>query len=135
MRLLLDTHILLWWLTDGARIPQESREAIQEGKNQVFVSAASAWEISIKRSLGKLRAPTDLKNQVKSARFEVLSVTIDHALAVADLPAHHSDPFDRILVAQALVEDMMVVTVDPKIHRYDVAVFGRAGRPHPGSST
>ena len=125
VRLLLDTHILLWWLTDGSRIPQESREVIRDGKNQVFISSASAWEIAIKRGLGKLRVPGDLKEQVQTARFEVLNVTIDHALAVSDLPAHHSDPFDRILVAQALVEDLTMVTRDPKIHRYDVAVLGR----------
>jgi len=125
VRLLLDTHILLWWLTDGSRIPQESREVIRDGKNQVFISSASAWEIAIKRGLGKLRAPGDLKEQVQTARFEVLNVTIDHALAVSDLPAHHSDPFDRILVAQALVEDLTMVTQDPRIHRYDVAVLGR----------
>lgn len=125
MRLLLDTHILLWWLTDDRRIPAESREIIRDGKNQVFVSAASAWEIAIKRSLGKLRAPADLKAQIQTARFEVLNVTIDHALAVSDLPAHHSDPFDRILVAQALFEGLTVVTQDPKIHRYEVAVLAR----------
>jgi PIN domain nuclease of toxin-antitoxin system len=125
VRLLLDTHILLWWLTDGRRIPQESREVIREGKNQVFVSSVSAWEIAIKQSLGTLRAPADLKAQVQTARFEVLDVTIDHALAAVDLPAHHSDPFDRMLVAQALFEGLTIVTHDPKIHRYEVAVLGR----------
>lgn len=125
MRLLLDTHILIWWLTGSSRISPESREAIRKGKNQVFVSSASAWEIAIKRGLGKLRAPDDLKAQIGLARFEALNITIDHALAAGDLPAHHSDPFDRLLVAQALVEDLTVVTHDPQIHRYDVAVFGR----------
>jgi len=125
VRLLLDTHILLWWLTDGSRIPQKPREVIRDGKNQVFISSASAWEIAIKRSLGKLRAPADLKDQVQTARFEVLNVTIDHALAVGDLPAHHSDPFDRMLVAQAILEDLTMVTQDPKIGRYEVAVLDR----------
>ena len=125
MRLLLDTHILLWWLTDGSRIPQESREAIRDGKNQVFISSASAWEIAIKRSLGKLRTPADLKDQLQTARFEVVNVTIDHALAVGDLPAHHSDPFDRMLVAQAILEGLTMVTQDPKIHPHEVAVLGR----------
>lgn len=125
MRLLLDTHILLWWLTDDRRMPAESREIIREGRNQVFISSASAWEIAIKRSLGRLRAPTDLKAQIRTARFEVLNVTIDHALGVGDLPAHHSDPFDRILVAQALYEGLTMVTLDPEIHRYEVAVLGR----------
>ncbi len=124
MRLLLDTHILLWWLTDDPRMPEKSREVIRDGKNQVFISSASAWEMVIKKSLGKLRIPADLKGQIETARFEVLNVTIDHALAVGDLPAHHFDPFDRILVAQALFEDLTIVTQDPMIHRYDVSVFG-----------
>lgn len=125
MRLLLDTHILLWWLTDNLRITPQSREIIQEGTNQVFISAASAWEIAIKSSLGKLRAPADLKDQIETARFDVLNVTVDHALAVGYLPDHHSDPFDRMLVAQARFEGLTMVTEDPKIHRYEVAVLGR----------
>lgn len=101
------------------------REALRQGTNQVFVSSASAWEIAIKQSLGKLRAPADLKAQIQTARFEMLNVTIDHALAVGDLPAHHSDPFDRILVAQALFEELTMVTQDPKIHRYGLDALGR----------
>jgi PIN domain nuclease of toxin-antitoxin system len=75
--------------------------------------------------LGKLRAPADLKAQIQTARFAVLNVTVDHALGVGDLPAHHSNPFDRILVAQALFEGLTMVTQDPKLHRYEVAVLGR----------
>lgn len=125
MRLLLDTHILLWWLTDPDRIPKESREAVRDGNNQAFVSSASAWEIAIKRRLGKLRGPADLKDQIHKARFELLNITIDHALGVGDLPDHHSDPFDRLLVSQALFDGLTIVTLDPRIQRYDVAVLSR----------
>jgi PIN domain nuclease of toxin-antitoxin system len=125
LRLLLDTHILLWWLADEMRIPERNREVIRDGRNQVFVSAASAWEIAIKRRLGKLRAPADLKAQIINARFELLNVTIDHALAVEGLPDHHSDPFDRMLVAQARSENLTMVSEDPKVRLYDLPVLGR----------
>lgn len=125
MRLLLDTHILLWWLADEMRIPEQHREVIRDGRNQVFVSAASAWEIAIKRRLGKLRTPADLKTQITNARFELLNVTIDHALAIEGLPDHHSDPFDRMLVAQARSENLTMVSEDPKVRLYDLPVLGR----------
>jgi PIN domain nuclease of toxin-antitoxin system len=107
------------------RIPEQHREVIRDGRNQVFVSAASACEIAIKRRLGKLRAPADLKTQITNARFELLNVTIDHALAIEDLPDHHSDPFDRMLVAQARSEDLTMVSEDPKVRLYDLPVLGR----------
>ena len=125
MRLLLDTHILLWWLADELRIPEKHREIIRDGKNQVLVSTASAWEVAIKQRLGKLRAPADLKSQVKAARFELLNITIDHALAVGELPDHHSDPFDRMLIAQARIEGLTLVTEDPKFRSYDLTILGR----------
>ena len=125
MRLLLDTHILLWWLADELRIPEKHREIIRDGKNQVLVSTASAWEVAIKQRLGKLRAPADLKSQLKAARFELLNITIDHALAVGELPDHHSDPFDRMLIAQARIEGLTLVTEDPKFLSYDLTILGR----------
>lgn len=123
MRLLLDTHVLLWALTDDRRLAPEARAAISDGRNAVFVSAASAWEITIKRALGKLRAPSDLALQLREARFEDLDVSVDHALAVGDLPDHHRDPFDRLLVAQATVAGLTLVTHDPQIQRYDIAIL------------
>lgn len=123
MRLLLDTHALLWALTDDARLQQDARERIADGRNQVLVSAASAWEITIKRAVGKLRAPDDLARQVAQARFDPLDITIEHAVAVGDLPNHHRDPFDRLLVAQARVDGLTIVTHDVQIERYDVAVL------------
>jgi len=123
LRLLLDTHVLLWALADDPRLTLEDRAAITDGRAEVFVSAASAWEITIKRALGKLRAPDDLREQLAVARFEGLDVSIEHALAVGELPDHHRDPFDRILIAQARVEGLTIVTYDAQIKRYDVAVF------------
>jgi PIN domain nuclease of toxin-antitoxin system len=125
LRLLLDTHILLWWLADEGRIPEKHREIIRDGRTQVFVSAASTWEVVIKQRLGKLRAPADLKAQVEAARFELLNITIDHALAFGDLPDHHSDPFDRMLIAQARTESLILVTEDPKLRLYDLPILGR----------
>lgn len=123
MRLLLDTHVLLWALADDARLLPSARDRIADGRSSVFVSAVSAWEITIKRALGKLRVPDDLVEQLRMARFEDLDITIEHALAVADLPDHHRDPFDRLLVAQARVDGLTIVTHDPQVQQYDVAVL------------
>ena len=123
MRLLLDTHVLLWALTDDPRLGTEARDAISDGQNAVFVSAVSAWEITIKGALGKLRVPDDLPAQLQDARFEGLDVTIEHALAVGNLPEHHRDPFDRLLIAQARVSTLTLVTHDPQVQRYDVALL------------
>ena len=123
MRLLLDTHVLLWSLADDPRLATSVRDLIIDSEVEVFVSAASAWEITIKQGLGKLRAPDDLAAQLVAARFEALPITVDHAVAVLDLPDHHRDPFDRMLIAQARVEGLTVVTHDPQIGRYEVAVL------------
>lgn len=120
MRLLLDTHVLLWALLDSERLHPQSRAAIVDGRNEVLVSTASAWEITIKRGLGKLDAPHDLPEQLRNARFEVLPVGLAHALAVGELPDHHRDLFDRLLVAQARVEELTLVTADPALRAYDV---------------
>lgn len=123
MNLLLDTHTLLWALADDPTLAGPARRAIVDGRNRVLVSAASAWEITIKAALGKLRAPDDLPTQLERARFEPLDIAVAHALAVAHLPDHHADPFDRMLIAQARSEDLTLVTRDARIQRYDVAVM------------
>ena len=123
MRLLLDTHVLLWSLADDPRLATSVRDLIIDSEVGVFVSAASAWEITIKQGLGKLRAPDDLPAQLVAARFEALPISVEHAVAVLDLPDHHRDPFDRMLIAQARVEGLTVVTHDPQIGRYEVAVL------------
>jgi PIN domain nuclease of toxin-antitoxin system len=121
-RLLIDTDALLWWLTDDARLSPAAREAIAEPTNETLASAASAWEIAIKRSLGKLNAPDDLLTQVVTQGFEWLAISAEHAWEVSSLPLHHRDPFDRLLVAQSLVERAPIVTADERFAPYGVAV-------------
>lgn len=120
MNLLLDTHALLWWLADDGRLSKDAREVISKPKNTVFVSAASAWEISIKRALGKLEAPENLTVAVSTSGFKELGITIEHALAAGQLPDHHMDPFDRMLVAQATIESLTVVTRHAWIVSYQI---------------
>ena len=123
MVLSLDTHVLLWWLADDATLSQTARAAISDGRNLVFVSAAAAWEIVIKSALGKLDIPSNLEAALTANRFQPLPITIPHALAVADLPHHHYDPFDRLLIAQAKVEGFTLVTGDAQIKKYDVSIM------------
>ena len=123
MRLLLDTHALLWWLADSKELSVDARSAIADGSNEVVVSAASAWEVSIKRAAGKLRAPDDLTNAVEDAHLTQLPITLEHAIRAGALPAHHRDPFDRMLIAQALVEGLTIVTRDPRFEPYGVPLL------------
>ena len=118
--LLLDTHVLLWWLDDPSLIAGQARELIADPRRPVFVSAAAAWEITIKRQLGKLDAPDDLEDALERERFQHLPIAIRHAVAVAELPPIHGDPFDRIQIAQARLEGLTIVTRDGWIPRYDV---------------
>jgi PIN domain nuclease of toxin-antitoxin system len=122
VRLLLDTHALLWWLGEPERLRPEAREAIAAPRALVYVSAASAWEIAIKLGLGKLVVPPDVRTWLPDAlaatRFTPLPVTIEHALGVEQLPSHHADPFDRLLIAQALAEQLTLVTRDPSFRPY-----------------
>lgn len=120
MQLLLDTHALIWWLSNDSTLSAKAKEAIADSDNIVFVSAASAWEIAIKKSLGKLQAPDDLTVQINEKRFKPLAISIDHALIVEKLPLHHQDPFDRILIAQAMYENSIVITRDRKFELYEV---------------
>jgi PIN domain nuclease of toxin-antitoxin system len=120
MTLLLDTHVLLWWLQDAAELSRTARKAIQDGKNPVYISAAVAWEIAIKKALGKLEAPDNLEEVMGANRFLPLPITIAHALAVQTLPDHHRDPFDRLLIAQALHEGFRLVNRDADIAKYPV---------------
>lgn len=111
-RLLLDTHAVLWWLVDDPWLSKTAREAIADPANEPLVSAASAWEIAIKRELGKLDAPDDLVETIAVEGFAWLDVTAEHAWVVGDLPLHHRDPFDRMLLAQARVVGLPVVSAE-----------------------
>lgn len=122
-RLLLDTHVVLWWLDDPEQIATVTREAIADGQNDAFVSAASAWEVAIKVALGKLNAPGDFEEAVAAAGFTPLPITMRHALGVRDLPDVHQDPFDRLLAAQARVEGLTLVTREARLSQYGVPVL------------
>lgn len=122
MRLLLDTHALLWWLADR-ELSKTVRAAIADPANEVAVSAASAWEISIKQAIGKLSAPDDLAEQLEAGDFEPLPIRIDHAVLAGALPRYHDDPFDRMLLAQAKIEALTIVTRDKRFADYDVPLL------------
>lgn len=124
MRLLLDTHVLLWWLADDPTLDSSAAAAISDSDASVFVSAATAWEIAIKQTLGKLDAPSDLERQLELNRFEPLSINVGHAYTAGSLPRHHEDPFDRMLVAQAIADQLTIVTRDPRLADYGVATVG-----------
>ena len=122
MKLLVDTHVWLWMLTAPERMTQAAREAIVNPANEVIVSVASAWEVAIKHALGKLplHAPPArlIEISVTMLAVNVLPIALDHALAAASLPAHHRDPFDRMLVAQAQLDGLTLVTADEAIRQY-----------------
>lgn len=118
MKILLDTHVLLWALAAPEKLSVKARAVISDPRNAVFVSVASSWEIEIKAALGKLRTPPDIETQVSERRFIELPIRIRHAVAVRSLPPLHRDPFDRILVAQALVDNLTLVTGDEQLTRY-----------------
>jgi PIN domain nuclease of toxin-antitoxin system len=120
MNLLLDTHVLLWCLGAPQRMQRETRKKIESPGTVVFVSAASAWEIEMKRSLGKLKVPNDLEEQLHEKRFTELPVRARHVQALRSLPSLHRDPFDRMLVAQATTENLVLVTADSKVRAYPV---------------
>ena len=123
MRLLLDTQALLWWLGDAGRLPVKARQEISEAANTVAVSAASVWEAEVKRQQGKLDVSVDWEEQLELGAFLPLHITFAHGVAAAQLPLHHRDPFDRMLVAQARLESLTLVTGDTRLRRYDVPVL------------
>lgn len=119
-RLLLDTHTLLWWLADDPRLGAEARRLIKDARNEAHVSAASGWEIAIKRALGKLEAPGNLDAIVEEGGFRKLAITFFHGEQAGALPPLHRDPFDRMLIAQAQAEGLEIVTADGRIGAYGV---------------
>jgi PIN domain nuclease of toxin-antitoxin system len=121
MKLLLDTHVVLWWLDDPDRLSDRARKAINV--RETFVSAVTGCEIGQKSAVGKLRVPDDLDEQIEENEFLPLPISLRHGLATAALPLHHKDPFDRLLVAQARCEGLTLVTADRRITDYDVPIL------------
>lgn len=122
MRLLLDTHVVLWWAANLSLLRDDVRAAIR-GANDVYISAASTWEAEIKRAQGKLAFPGSFAEVLVKNGFRELPVTVEHTRRTTALPLHHRDPFDRMLVAQALAEDCTLVTADRYIAQYDVPIL------------
>jgi PIN domain nuclease of toxin-antitoxin system len=123
VKLLLDTHVLLWWLADAPVLSSEARAAIAQAGDGIFVSSATAWEIAIKKALGKLRVPDNLEEALSTSGLQELRITIAHAMAAGALPPHHADPFDRMLVAQATLENLTLVTRDERMGLYNVSTL------------
>jgi len=127
MRVLLDTHAFLWWVTDDTHLSSRARAIIADGDNELFLSAASGWEMAIKTRLDKLHLPDNpasfVFEQLRINAIEPLAIQMTHALRVYSLPGHHRDPFDRILVAQAQVERMPIITADPQVAQYNVEIL------------
>ena len=123
MNLLLDTCVLLWWLDDPDLLSEEASTAIKEPDNKIIVSIVSVWEIAIKKALGKLETPDDLKEMIADSGFELMPVDYEHAWQVKDLPSHHRDPFDRLLVSQAKIEHLTLVTRDLKLKAYNAPIL------------
>jgi PIN domain nuclease of toxin-antitoxin system len=123
VRLLLDTSTLLWWLDGDTKLGGSARAAIAEPTNEVLVSAASAWEISVKRAGGQLDAPFDIASALDRNNFIELPIDVVHAVTAGELPQHHKDPFDRMLVAQTQLENLTLVTNDAEIAKYEVELL------------
>ena len=127
MRLLLDTHAFLWWTTEDPQLSLRASELISDGRNEIFLSVASVWEIAIKAAKGKLILPEEpvvyIASRMNLHRIQALPVQISHALHVYHLPMHHADPFDRLLIAQSRIESMPLISADVHIRRYDLEVI------------
>jgi PIN domain nuclease of toxin-antitoxin system len=123
-RLLLDTHAFLWWLSDNPKLKRRAREAIADNTSLVHVSAATIWEIAIKAQLGRLDPGTDrIDQEIPANNFVELPISAQHALRAGNLPPHHHDPFDRMLVAQAQIEDLIMVTHDKVFRSYGIKIL------------
>ena len=122
-RLLLDTHVLLWWLADDTRLGPKTVDLISDIRNEIFISAVTSWEIAIKKKIGKLEAPDGIDVVVEDEGFSRLHITLLHGEIAGGLPLHHKDPFDRMFVAQARDEGLHLLTDDRKIRKYDVRII------------
>jgi len=127
MRALLDTHTFLWWITDSSELSMRVRDIITDSQNQILFSAASAWEIAIKAQRGRLQLPSPpaqfIAEQLHRNQFVSLPIQMSHALQVYDLPEHHRDPFDRLLVAQCQLEQIPLISGNPALTNYDLEIL------------
>lgn len=124
MRVLVDTHIVLWWLIDSRKLPEDAERIIKDKDNAIFVSAASIWEIAVKATLGQIEVdPFAIEAAIEPSGFVELPITGKHAAQLSKLPLHHRDPFDRILVAQSLLEPMRLLTGDQVLAQYGEMVL------------
>ncbi len=128
MRLLLDTHTLIWWVSGDRRLRSAEREAIADPEAIVHVSAASIWEIAIKQGLGRIELNADLSREMEQSALLELPIRWHHARAAGALPRHHEDPFDRVLIAQARVENLALVSYDPAFRDYEVTLLPESSR-------
>ena len=122
MRILLDTHVALWWANDPDMLAGNARAMIADGRNDVFLSSASVWEAAIKTAAGRLETPTSIEEAALEGGLRELAISWKHARRAAALPPFHKDPFDRMLVAQALEEELVLITRDPLVQQYAVPI-------------
>jgi len=120
---LLDTHVFIWWMKEDRRVRSEIKLLLQDPQNQIFLSIATVWEIVIKVRRGKLKVPRDWKKTLRESAFLILPITLEHVFKLENLPLHHRDPFDRMLVAQAKSENATLIAGDQKLWKYDVALL------------
>jgi len=123
MKILLDTCVFLWWISNDAKLSSKIRKIISQEENMIFVSFSSIWEIVIKRTLGKLEINCDFEEEIGNHNFQQLPINMKHILGVEALPLIHGDPFDRMIISQAISEDLTIITADKIISKYDVKVY------------
>lgn len=122
-RFIIDTHIFVWWMKKDNKLRKNIENIITDPQNFIFLSTICVWEMVIKKKIRRLRLPKDWKETVNSGRFEILPINLEHVLALETLPLYHKDPFDRMLIAQAQVENCTLITVDPRIKRYKISTL------------
>lgn len=120
---LLDTHVFIWAMEENKRLSKSIKNALIDPKNKIFISVATVWEISIKQASKKIKLSFDIEASIKQTGFEIIPIQISHALRAGKLPLYHRDPFDRMIMAQAQVEKLTLITADPKMKKYKVKLF------------
>ena len=123
MKYLLDTHVFLWWLENPSNLSKEALKTISNNNNIIYISSVTIWEIAIKKSIGKLKTQDNLTEMIEYHNFSVLNINIDHAMEVENLPFHHRDPFDRLLISQSKIEDFTIITRDEIFKQYEIKIL------------